>query len=34
MNQDLNILQLVLHASFVVQIVMALLMLVSPSSWR
>ena len=33
MNQDLNILQLVLHASFVVQIVMTLLMLVSPSSW-
>jgi biopolymer transport protein TolQ len=33
MNQDLNILQLVLHASFVVQIVMALLMLVSLSSW-
>ena len=33
MNQDLNILQLVLHASFVVQIVMALLMLVSVASW-
>jgi len=33
MNQDMNILQLVLHASFVVQIVMALLMLVSLSSW-
>ena len=33
MNQDLNILQLVLHASFVVQIVMALLMLVSLASW-
>ena len=33
MNQDLNILQLVMHASFVVQIVMALLMLVSLASW-
>jgi biopolymer transport protein TolQ len=33
MNQDLNVLQLVLHASFVVQIVMALLMLVSLASW-
>jgi len=33
MNQDLNILQLVMHASFVVQIVMALLMLVSMASW-
>jgi biopolymer transport protein TolQ len=33
MNQDLNILQLVLHASVVVQIVMALLMLVSLASW-
>ena len=33
MNQDLNILQLVLHASLVVQIVMALLMLVSLASW-
>jgi len=33
MNQDMNILQLVLHASFVVQIVMALLMLVSLASW-
>ena len=33
MNQDLNILQLVLHASFVVQTVMALLMLVSLASW-
>jgi biopolymer transport protein TolQ len=33
MNQDMNILQLVLHASLVVQIVMALLMLVSLASW-
>jgi biopolymer transport protein TolQ len=33
MNQDLNILQLVLHASFVVQIVMALLVMVSLASW-
>ena len=33
MNQDLNILQLVMHASVVVQIVMALLMLVSLASW-
>jgi len=33
MNQDLNILQLVLHASIVVQAVMLLLMLVSIASW-
>jgi biopolymer transport protein TolQ len=33
MNQDLNILQLVAHASFVVQIVMALLLLISLGSW-
>jgi biopolymer transport protein TolQ len=33
MNQDLNILHLVLQASFVVQLVMAILLLVSLSSW-
>ena len=33
MNQDLDILQLVLHASVVVQIVMLLLMIVSIASW-
>ena len=33
MNQDLSIFQLVLHASFVVQLVMALLMAVSITSW-
>jgi biopolymer transport protein TolQ len=33
MNQDLDILQLVLHASFVVQVVMLLLMIVSIASW-
>ena len=33
MNQDLDILQLVLHASLVVQIVMLLLMIVSIASW-
>jgi biopolymer transport protein TolQ len=33
MNQDLNILQLVLQASIVVQIVMAVLLLVSLASW-
>jgi biopolymer transport protein TolQ len=33
MNQDLNILNLVIHASFVVQLVMAALMLVSLVSW-
>jgi biopolymer transport protein TolQ len=33
MNQDLNILQLVLHASFVVQVVMTILLLVSLGSW-
>jgi biopolymer transport protein TolQ len=33
MNQDLSILNLVLHASFVVQLVMALLMVVSITSW-
>jgi len=33
MNQDLNILQLVLHASFVVQVVMAILLTVSLASW-
>ncbi|WP_298429672.1 protein TolQ [Ottowia sp.] len=33
MNQDLSIFQLVLHASFVVQIVMLLLLVVSIGSW-
>jgi biopolymer transport protein TolQ len=33
MNQDLSIVQLVLHASWVVQAVMALLMLMSIASW-
>ena len=33
MNQDLNILQLILHASVVVQIVMAILLMVSLASW-
>jgi biopolymer transport protein TolQ len=33
MNQDLSIIQLVLHASFVVQLVMAGLLLVSLASW-
>lgn len=33
MNQDLNILQLVLHASVVVQLVMAALLVVSLTSW-
>jgi biopolymer transport protein TolQ len=33
MNQDLNILQLVLHASIGVQLVMVLLMVVSVASW-
>ena len=33
MNQDLSILNLVLNASFVVQAVMLLLMVVSISSW-
>ena len=33
MSQDLSIIQLVLHASFVVQAVMALLILVSIASW-
>ena len=33
MNQDLSIVQLVLHASFVVQAVMLLLLVVSISSW-
>ena len=33
MNQDLNIIQLVLHASLVVQLVMALLLVVSVLSW-
>ncbi len=33
MNQDLSIITLVLHASLVVQIVMALLLLVSLASW-
>jgi biopolymer transport protein TolQ len=33
MNQDLNILHLVLQASFVVQLVMVILMLVSLASW-
>lgn len=33
MNQDLNIIQLVLHASLVVQLVMLILLLVSMASW-
>ena len=33
MNQDLNILQLILHASFVVQLVILALLLISLSSW-
>jgi biopolymer transport protein TolQ len=33
MNQDLNILQLILHASVVVQLVMAVLLIVSLASW-
>ena len=33
MNQDLSILQLILHASFVVQLVIALLMAISIASW-
>ena len=33
MNQDLSILHLVLNASFVVQLVMLLLVVVSVSSW-
>ena len=33
MNQDLSIITLVLHASFVVQLVMAGLMIVSLASW-
>jgi biopolymer transport protein TolQ len=33
MNQDLSILQLILHASFVVQLVIALLMAISVASW-
>ena len=33
MNQDLSIIQLVLHASFVVQLVMLLLLLISLASW-
>src|SRR5665647_1905482 len=33
MNQDLSILQMVLHASLVVQLVMLLLMVVSMASW-
>ena len=33
MNQDLSIIQLVLHASFVVQLVMLLLLAVSVASW-
>src|SRR5262249_48948351 len=33
MNQDLSIFTLVLHASFVVQVVIALLMLMSLASW-
>ena len=33
MNQDLSILQLILHASFVVQLVIALLMTISIASW-
>ena len=33
MNQDLSILQLILHASFVVQLVIALLMTISVASW-
>ena len=33
MNQDLSIIALVLHASLVVQLVMALLLIVSLASW-
>ncbi|MEY4537479.1 MAG: hypothetical protein RL171_1630, partial [Pseudomonadota bacterium] len=33
MNQDLSILQLILHASFVVQLVIAVLMTISVASW-
>ena len=33
MNQDLSIITLVLHASFVVQVVMAGLLLTSLASW-
>ncbi len=33
MNQDLSILALVLHASWVVQLVMLLLLVVSVASW-
>ncbi len=33
MNQDMSIVSLVLHASFVVQIVMAILLAISVSSW-
>ena len=33
MNQELSIFQLILHASFVVQAVMLLLLLVSVASW-
>jgi biopolymer transport protein TolQ len=33
MNQDLSILNMVLHASWVVQMVMAILLLISVSSW-
>ena len=33
MNQDMSIIQLVLHASFVVQLVMLILMAISIASW-
>ena len=33
MNQDMSIIQLVLHASFVVQLVMVILMAISIASW-
>ena len=33
MNDQLSLIQLVLHASWVVQLVMALLLLISVSSW-
>ena len=33
MNQDMSIIQLVLHASFVVQLVMVSLMAISIASW-
>ena len=33
MNNDMSIVSLVLHASFVVQIVMAILLAISVASW-